>query len=114
MLTAAWVVILDYKAEIAAGTADQHFNFRMNGGLVLSIPHEMMNFIGNRIPTKIDAPTRAFVLKRSIDNMDGIFTGDLDIETWNGLTTEHQATVMEAACGQLCVGFFNEEAARAA
>ncbi|MEP3666633.1 MAG: hypothetical protein ABJN42_07855 [Roseibium sp.] len=114
LLTAAWVAILDYKAKMADGTADQHFNFSMNGGLVLSIPREVMNFIGNRVPTKVDAATKAVVLQRSVKNFDDSFTGELDSDTWEKLEDKEHAIIMEAAACLLCVGFFTEEAARAA
>ena len=114
LLTAAWVAILETKAEINAGTFDQHFNFRMVGGLVLSIPHEIMSMVANRIPAKIDAPTKDVVLKRSLTNMNGIFTGELNVDTWNGLDDRSQGVIMEAACGLLCIGHFEEAAARAA
>lgn len=112
LLTAAWVAILDFKEEIRTGIADQHFRFRMSGGMILNIPHEIMRFVSNRVPLKLDDAQKEAIRSHALKRIEVLAEGEMTPEDWNELDDREQATLMEAASELLCAGFFGQDAAR--
>lgn len=111
LLEAACVMILDHKAALAGGAAEQVRRFEY-GGLAFGIPEEIMSVVGNRMPAPMSDTFRQEILSSSGTGLRRLFgTEDVTETEWAGFSDDRQVAVMVEAARLLCVGVNRLDAA---
>ncbi|MCW3783589.1 hypothetical protein [Defluviimonas salinarum] len=103
LLAAAMVMVLDYKAEMRAGTADNLRRFEI-GDFALGVPAEIVALIGKRIPEGANEATRRQLRDSASARIRTLMRGiEGSEEAWAALGDDAQVEIMTEAAKLLCV-----------
>lgn len=104
LLVCAWRMILDYKEEIALGTADVLRRFEY-GDFAIGVPGEIMNVVANRTTLPKDQDRRTEEVTRYKAALISLLGSQMpDEATWAKISDEVQVEIMVEAARLLCFG----------